>query len=26
VVDMNDLADFSYYWLSCGLDPISACP
>ena len=26
VVDMSDLADFSQYWLSCGLDPISACP
>lgn len=26
VVDMSDLAEFSYYWLSCGLDPSSACP
>ena len=26
VVNLNDLADFSQYWLLCGLDPISACP
>ncbi|NLH15446.1 MAG: hypothetical protein GX455_02595 [Phycisphaerae bacterium] len=26
VVDMSDLAEFSQYWLSCGLDPSSACP
>ena len=26
VVNMTDLANFSQYWLSCGLEPISACP
>jgi beta propeller repeat protein len=26
VVDLSDLAQFSQYWLSCGLDPVEACP
>ncbi len=26
VVNLTDLADFSQSWLSCGLDPIAACP
>jgi beta propeller repeat protein len=25
VVNLTDLADFSQYWLYCGLEPISAC-
>ncbi len=26
VVNLEDFAEFSRFWLSCGLEPISACP